>query len=199
VSIFNFHYASPPDAVRENWALGKALGDNETGFKGTADRHYRMEGWESLLAGGALYNHLDYSFVAGQEDGSFEYPASQPGGGGKRIRRQLGFLKRFIEGLPIVDMVPSPEKIRGGVPEGQRAWILTQGGKAPCALYLTGGGRATLRLDLPRGAYRVEWFDPRSGERTKAADLDHGDGQGPASIESPAFEEDAALAITRRD
>ena len=55
VSIFNFHYANPPDAVEQNYALGKVIGENETGFKGTDDDHYRMEAWEFLLAGGGLH------------------------------------------------------------------------------------------------------------------------------------------------
>ena len=62
ISIFNFHYANPPAAVGQNYALNKVIGLNETGFKGTADDHYRMEAWEFILAGGGLYNNLDYSF-----------------------------------------------------------------------------------------------------------------------------------------
>src|SRR6185295_12142110 len=50
VSIFNFHYASPPDTVGLNYGLNKVIGDNETGFKGTNDTHYRMEAWEFILA-----------------------------------------------------------------------------------------------------------------------------------------------------
>ena len=44
VSIFNFHYATPPDAVAMNYALGKVIGDDETGFRGTRDAPYRTEG-----------------------------------------------------------------------------------------------------------------------------------------------------------
>jgi len=62
--------------------------DNETGFRGTDAAPYRMEGWDFIIAGGGLYNNLDYSFVAGHEDGTFVYPASQPGGG-PAWRRQL--------------------------------------------------------------------------------------------------------------
>jgi hypothetical protein len=54
VSVFNFHYASPPETVAMNYGLNKVIGENETGFKGTNDGHYRMEGWEFILAGGAL-------------------------------------------------------------------------------------------------------------------------------------------------
>ena len=37
ISIFNFHYATPPDAVAWNAHLRGVIGDNETGFRGTAD------------------------------------------------------------------------------------------------------------------------------------------------------------------
>ena len=82
VSIFNFHYATPPFAVAMNYGLDKVIGDDETGFRGTADAPYRTEGWEFILAGGGLYNNLDYSFVAGEEGGTFAFPPTQPGGGG---------------------------------------------------------------------------------------------------------------------
>ena len=78
VSLLNFHYASPPEAVGLNYGLHRAIGDNETGFQGTGDTHYRMEGWEFLLAGGGLYNHLDYSFTVGHEDGTFPTPTPNP-------------------------------------------------------------------------------------------------------------------------
>src|SRR6185436_14171682 len=96
VSVFNFHYAHPPDAVAMNFALNKVIGDNETGFKGTGDAHYRMEAWEFLLAGGALYNNLDYSFTVGHEDGTFVYPEKQPGGGNAGFRRQMKVLADFM-------------------------------------------------------------------------------------------------------
>ena len=94
MSIFNFHYASPPETVAMNYGLNKVIGDDETGFRGVSDDVYRMEGWEFVIAGGGLYNNLDYSFAAGHEDGTFEYPASQPGGGSRALRRQLKILAR---------------------------------------------------------------------------------------------------------
>lgn len=75
VSIFNFHYANP-DAVKLNYNLDKVIGDDETGFKGTDNLPYRTEGWHFLLAGGGMYDNLDYSFTADQENGTFEFPAS---------------------------------------------------------------------------------------------------------------------------
>ena len=43
VSIFNFHYAIP-EAVRLNYGLNKAIGDDETGFRGTARRDLPQRG-----------------------------------------------------------------------------------------------------------------------------------------------------------
>ncbi|HEU0011347.1 MAG TPA: PA14 domain-containing protein [Verrucomicrobiae bacterium] len=135
VSIFNFHYATPPDAVAMNWNLSKVIGDNETGFRGTNDAPYRMEGWDFILAGGALYNNLDYSFVAGQEDGTFVYPASQPGGGNPDFRRQMRVLREFINDFNFIRMKPDNAVIKGGVPVTLTARALVEPAKA-YAVYL---------------------------------------------------------------
>ena len=44
VSIFNFHYATPPDAVTANFGLNKAIADDETGFKGARRLHLPCRG-----------------------------------------------------------------------------------------------------------------------------------------------------------
>ncbi len=54
-----------------NYSLNKVIGDNETGFDGIEDSKYRSEAWNFILAGGGLFDNLDYSFTAGNEDGSF--------------------------------------------------------------------------------------------------------------------------------
>jgi hypothetical protein len=75
VFLFLVDAGIPPDIVPALRSR-KRPGDNETGFKGTGDTHYRMEAWEFLLTGGGLYNNLDYSFAVGHEDGTFKYPAA---------------------------------------------------------------------------------------------------------------------------
>jgi hypothetical protein len=69
VSIFNFHYAAPPDTVGMNFGLNKVIGDDETGFRGIHDQPYRVEAWDFIIAGGAIFDHLDYSFTTDHEDG----------------------------------------------------------------------------------------------------------------------------------
>jgi len=91
VSIFNFHYCVPPDTVAMNYGLNKVIGENETGFRGRADVLYRTEGWDFMLAGGGLFNNLDYSFTPKHPDGTFlDYRS--PGGGSPTLRRQLRIL-----------------------------------------------------------------------------------------------------------
>ncbi len=116
VSIFNFHYCVPPDAVAMNWGLNKPIGENETGFRGKDDVLYRTEGWEFILAGGALYNNLDYSFTTKNATGTFlDYKS--PGGGSPALRKQLRILKDFIHGFDFVRMSPQPvvKSVSGGL------------------------------------------------------------------------------------
>ncbi len=104
-SLVNFHYAKPR-AVLLNRHLNVPIGDNETGFMGNDDWPYRVEAWSFLFAGGALFNHLDYSFAMGHESGNFVYPRSQPGGGNAGLRKQFGFLRHFLEEMDFTRMHP---------------------------------------------------------------------------------------------
>jgi hypothetical protein len=139
VSIFNFHYAAPPDAVALNFGLNKVIGDNETGFRGVGDDPYRMEAWDFIVAGGGLYNNLDYSFTVGIEDGTFAYPNTQPGGGTAALRRQLRILRDFIYGFDFLKMKPDDSVFKSNPPpgllQGLTARALVERGKA-YAIYL---------------------------------------------------------------
>jgi hypothetical protein len=194
VSIFNFHYASPADTVAMNFALNKAIGDNETGFKGTNDTHYRMEGWEFILAGGALYNNLDYSFVAGHEKGDFSYPKNQPGGGSPSFRHQMFLLQDFINSFQFTRMKPDNALLKGGLPEKAHASVLAEPGQQ-YAIYIFGGGEARPMLELPAGDYKVEWLNPFSGKIEKKERLKHAGGS--AILIAPKYSPDIALKVVR--
>jgi hypothetical protein len=56
------------------------IGENETGFRGRDDDLYRTERWAFLLAGGGLYNNLDYSFTPAHPDGTTRPSSSWPAG-----------------------------------------------------------------------------------------------------------------------
>jgi len=198
VSILNFHYAFPPETVSMNYGLSRAIGDNETGFAGTSDARYRMEGWAFILAGGGLYNNLDYSFTVGHEDGSFRYPDKQPGGGSTELRRQLRLLADFMRGLNFVRMQPAPEAVTG-LPAGTQARALAESAQqVACYVYRDHAAAQpetmSLRLRLPTGAYRGEWVDPVTGQKQNLSVQSTGE----ATLATPAFVQDVALWLVRR-
>jgi len=198
VSIFNFHYASPPKAITENYALNKAIGDNETGFKGTNDSHYRMEAWEFILNGGALYNNLDYSFVAGHERGDFVYPAKQPGGGNPEFRWQLTVLRDFINGFEFIRLKPDKNFIGAGVPANMHAYALAESGRQYAAYFCSSSNTApqslSLTLLMPAGDYRVEWLDVLTGQPARRERIKC---PGAITLASPEFRREIALSIRR--
>jgi hypothetical protein len=204
VSVFNFHYSAPPDSVRLNYGLKRAVADDETGFRGTGDLPYRTEGWDFFLAGGAVYSSLDYSFTCSRPDGTFRVTTS-PGGGGRALRRSLKVLKDFMEGFEFIKMAPHNKVVRGGwvkapLTAGEPAQaaattrVLAEPGKA-YAIYVKGGVRAELVLDLPTGSYRAEWVNPKTGKVDKQEEFKHDRGR--KTLGSPPYTEDIALRVKR--
>jgi hypothetical protein len=213
VSIFNFHYATPPDAVAMNYALGKVIGDDETGFRGTTDVAYRTEAWEFVIAGGGLFNNLDYSFAVGHEDGTFAFPTSQPGGGGRGLRRQLRVLGEFIRGHNFVRMKPDDTVIAAGAPEGGAARALVDQDGKTMAIYVlserpktsadapaqpVSDAAATTRLSimLPDGVWQARWLDTKTGIVVGSERVDGG---GTRTLESPAYYTDIALDLRHQE
>ncbi|OHB70674.1 MAG: hypothetical protein A2V70_06120 [Planctomycetes bacterium RBG_13_63_9] len=192
VSIFNFHYACPPDAVQINYRLGKVIGDDETGFRGSGDLVYRTEGWDFIIAGGGLYDNLDYSFTPEREDGTAKPDA--PGGGGPTLRRQLSILKNFIHGFDFVNMAPDNSILHNRLPEKTTARALVEKGRQ-YAVYVNGEGLKELVVDLPEGRYGAEWVNTQTGAVDKAETFAHGGGRRTLAV--PGYREDVALRIVK--
>jgi hypothetical protein len=190
VSLFNFHYAAPPETVAMNFALNKVIADDETGFRGPGDFTYRAEGWDFLMAGGAIYDNLDYSFTCKTPAGTAVPDA--PGGGGAALRSQLRILKNFLQGFDFVHMAPDNRVILGPLPAKVAARALAQRGKQ-YAVYVCGDGLKNLAIDLPAGHYKYQWYDTRSGPAT-AATLEHSGGR--RLIAAPSYQEDIALGLS---
>lgn len=163
VGVFNWHYAYPPVTVAMNYHLNKPIGDNETGFRGVSDSTYRFEGWRFMIAGGALFNHLDYSFAPGHEDGQYRYDTTQPGGGSDTLRKQLSYLKKFIELFDFIKMKPDSMIIA----DTTLRWNAISEEGNQYAVYLIDDKLTTITLNIPSGKYNVTWMHPLTGKYEK--------------------------------
>jgi hypothetical protein len=208
VSILNFHYARPPETVALNYRHNLPIADDETGFDGKEDVHYRTEAWDFLMAGGAAYDNLDYSFTAQTPTGTLKNFKS-PGGGSPQLRESLAALKTFMESFNLPNLKPANGIIKSGratVPltprpkSADRAPIAQLTARALAdeksqtyALYLKGGTHAELTLTLPPGHYTADWIDTKTGTVIKSQPLDHKGGD--ATLSSPDYTEDIALRV----
>jgi hypothetical protein len=146
-----------------------------------------------MLAGGAVYNNLDYSFTASHPDGTYPYPSKQPGGGSPNLRRQLRILRDFLESFELVRLRPADSVVVGGIPQGTTARCLADSGRA-YAIYFKGGTQVNPSVEIPAGRWRAQWLNPRTGEVDKSADYVHPDGK--LTVVSCVYAEDIALRVT---
>jgi len=197
VSIFNFHYAEP-EAVGDNYHLGKVIADDETGFKGQAASPYRFEAWNFMLAGGGVFSHLDYSFTTGCPDGSAPVLDETPGYGGAEWRGQLRVLKSFLDGFDLAAMAPHNECVNvftGAPARGATVRVLADPPNAYAAYICGGGPDITLGLGIASGTYRAEWVHPASGRTVRTQTCEHPGGS--LRLQSPRYCEDLALRLVR--
>jgi hypothetical protein len=92
-------------------------------------------------------------------------------------------------------MNPNNSVIKGGVPSDSTARVLAEIGKA-YAIYLKGGTKAELVLELPTGQYVSEWIDTKMGTVNESQHINHNGGN--VILSSPEFSEDIALRILRK-
>ncbi len=189
--LLNFHYALP-EAVGWNRGLRRAIGCDETGFMGRADAPYRRQAWRFVMSGGALFNHLDYSFTVGREDGT-DLENEAPGGGGPGIRRQLAILTRFLHAFDLARLEPDPWVVEAA--PGLATWVLSSPG-TEYAIYVEGRGPTELRLRLPAGRWRAEWISTEDGRGLGGATIES-NGVSPAALPAPAVGDGAALRLVR--
>ncbi len=188
VSILNFHYVWP-EAVWLNYGWNRPVCFDESGFAGSADSTYLRQAWQFMLAGGALFNNLDYSFYVGKEDGSGNNTA--PGGGSANLRKQLTYLRAFIESVDFVKMQPDFNVVN--LSPGLQVQAISQPGNQ-YAMVFTGVASKWIKLNLPKGKYNYEFISPYTGKTLKTGSLKlKNDGVNELGL--PDFNEMVALKI----
>lgn len=161
ISIINFHYVWP-EAVWMNYAWNRPINFDESGFAGSETDTYLRQAWQFMMAGGAIFNNLDYSFYVGKEDGTGENNA--PGAGSKEFRKQLHFLRNFMETMDFVKMKPDHVTIVHS--PGVQSQCISENGKQ-YAMVFTGVSSDWIKLDLPEGKYNYEFVCPFSFKTLK--------------------------------
>ncbi len=194
VSILNFHGSGLSTPVRTYYDLNKVIAYDETGGRAASADPYRIEGWEFIISGGAVYDHLDLSFAVGNEEGRVKETA--PGGGRPELRKQLAVLRDFIEGLAFVRMKPDNSIVQTGAPGKVTAGVLAEKGQA-YAVYVKGGSRAEMMVELPAGTYKAEWVNTKTGALDASVRFINAGGK--RFLASPEYTGDIALRITAED
>jgi hypothetical protein len=91
-------------------------------------------------------------------------------------------------------MKPDNSVIKGGTPDNATARALVEKGRA-YAIYISGGSKAQLVVDLPNGKYTAEWINTKTGKTDKKEAFEHTDGN--RTLKSPDYKDDIALRILR--
>lgn len=123
---------------------------------------YRSQAWKFILAGGALYNNLDFSFTVGSEDGSCPIDGKTPGWGHAQYRKQLKIMKNFVEGFDFIKMKPYNFILQANKHEFLPFQVLAEHGKQ-YAIYLEKAVGNSILLNIPNGKYLLEWLSPVTG------------------------------------
>ena len=105
-----------------------------------------------------------------------------------------------MEGFDFIRMAPANEIVKGGSVYGRsRRQSRAEpgdgagpGGEGKAyGVYVRGGTRAELMIDLPAGDYKAEWVNTRSGQIEKPEHLSTAGGN--AKLASPEYSQDIAV------
>lgn len=190
ISILNFHYAWP-EAVWMNYGWERPISFDESGFDGKTDTNYLRQAWQFILAGGAAFNNLDYSFYVGKEDGTGTNNA--PGGGSPLLRKQLSYLASFINSFEFVKMHPDFSVVYHSP---GLEWQALSEPSRQYAIVFTGYNGRWVQLNLPKKNYVYKFISPFSGQVLKEGTINKGSSNNLMhSLELPEFNIMVALKI----
>jgi hypothetical protein len=215
VSILNVHYLPKLAEALAEYGKGRVLSLDETRW--IAHPNFpaygntmkpvsgRLEAWEFIVGGGAVYDGLNYAYQTANPAG--DDPESN------EFKKYLQKLMQFINGFDFVRMRQDRGVIAAGLPPESIGRAISEPSKqyalyihhstyAEGRRYYQPGERPQqfeLALDLPAGAYRLEWVRPADLAVLKTQVIEKHPG-GKVSLEtSPEHREDIALRILSID
>ncbi len=196
VSILNFHYAFPPDCIGDNYQFNKPIIFDET-HDGVNAPNKRTEAWAFMLSGGAGYSNLDWSFTTDDPTGLGRNPLGRRRSG-QEVRNQLKVLADVMNRFDFIHSKPISEKLIKNVPQG----LLVYGIHIPdkeYMVYFLKQKTITYKkavVDLPAGAYTVQFTDPLNGKSIKSEKINHMGGD--ATFSLPDFSDDVLLRFAKQ-
>jgi hypothetical protein len=166
----------------------------------------RLEAWETILSGGAGFDHLDWSFTPEDPTGSGK--AAIPDGrrlNAQKFRQQLGVLSRLWTeigpdqmkpNLKLVSSVPNHTLAVASSREDGRVHVIYVGDSR-----LKDGGfgdalRGSITLRLPRGKYEARMLPSGATEWGQASVLEANSNEIQLSL--PQFQYDCAVILRGR-
>lgn len=161
----------------------------------------RLEAWEALVGGCAVYNHLSWAYTP--DDPAGETNAN------RAFLSQLRTLKKFMESFDLPKMSADRGVLAKGVYEDAHFRALVEEGRQ-YAIYVHHGKRnrksadtgyeavegeheLQLGLWIPKGKYTVEWVLPETGAVLEKKAVEHSCGI--MKLNSPVYSIDIALKI----
>lgn len=213
VSVVNFHYLNRLKPVLAAYDLNKPLGYDETRWV-AHDRYPeyrntmtpaagRIEAWEFLVGGGAVYSNLNHA-----------YQVDDPAGKRQESEEFKGYLrnlKKFLNRVNLPSMRQDRSVVVSGVdPAADHVSAISEAGKH-YALYIHHSAGATelrsykpderlrrisLTLNITAGKYTAEWIRPTDLKLLGSEKVDHR-GSKLALKPSPEYTADIALRIAR--
>lgn len=161
----------------------------EEGYSTALD--VRRDAWWAVLGGAAGHTygaHAVWQFAEGGRGelgarGSWIDALALPGAG------QMRHLRALMESLPFTTGEPDPSVLTSAAGSGaDRIATNRASDRSYLLVYTPSGGGFSLDPDALTGMGRVQWFDPRTGERTDA---------GTSGDYEPPTDEDWVLVATR--
>ena len=164
----------------------------------------RVEAWEFLMGGGAVYSNLNFAYQVGRETG--EHPESN------EFKGYLRRLREFMVSFDFIHMRPDDNVIAEGIQASSIGRALSEPGKQ-YAIYVHHSSYArnksryelsedkkqmNLVLNLPAGSYRLDWIRPSDLNVLQSQMLAGHTGGKVAVDSSPEHDGDIAIRILRK-